>query len=215
MNMIFLGAPGAGKGTLADSVKSVLGIPAVSTGELLREAISAQTELGVLAKRYIDEGNLVPDDVMIDLIKQRLAEADCGKGFILDGFPRTVPQAQALDAMGVKIDYVISLEIPDQQIVERIAGRRVCPKCGASYHIETRRSKDGVHCDHDGTELVKRADDAPEVVQSRLSVYHETTEPLIAYYRNQGLLRSIDVSICLENSVAQFFEIVNQNGDAK
>lgn len=208
MNLIFLGAPGAGKGTLADSVKKELGIPAVSTGNLLREAIASKTELGILAKSYIDAGNLVPDAVVIDLIKERLGDEDCKGGFILDGFPRTVPQAQALDSMGVHIDAAVSLEISDEAIAARLVGRRVCPKCGASYHIETMRSADGVHCDSDGTELVKRADDAPEVVASRLKVYHETTEPLIAYYRDKGLLKCIDVSVSLDYSLEQFRAVI-------
>lgn len=208
MNLIFLGAPGAGKGTLADSVKNELGIPAVSTGNLLREAIANKTELGILAKTYIDAGNLVPDAVVIDLIKERLGDEDCKDGFILDGFPRTVPQAQALDAMGVHIDAAVSLEISDEAIAARLVGRRVCPKCGASYHIETMRSADGVHCDNDGTELVERADDAPEVVASRLAVYHETTEPLIAYYREKGLLKPIDVSVSLDYSLEQFRAVI-------
>ena len=212
MNLIFLGAPGAGKGTLADVVRKEMAIPSVSTGNLLREAMAKGTELGILAKKYIDAGSLVPDSVVIDLIKERLALDDCKEGFILDGFPRTVAQAEALDEMGVRIDAAVSLEISDEQISARLVGRRVCPKCGASYHIETRPSADGVHCDEDGTELVKRADDAPEVVASRLAVYHETTEPLIAYYREKGLLNPIDVSVCLEYSMEQFRAKVKENG---
>lgn len=212
MNLIFLGAPGAGKGTLADVVRKEKGIPAISTGNLLREAMKNGTELGILAKKYIDAGNLVPDSVVIDLIKERLTESDCKEGFILDGFPRTVAQAEALDEMGVRIDAAVSLEITDEAISARLSGRRVCPKCGASYHIETMRSADGVHCDADGTELVKRADDAPEVVASRLAVYHETTEPLIAYYEGKGILKPIDVSVCLEYSMEQFRAAVKGNG---
>ena len=212
MNLIFLGAPGAGKGTLADVVRKEMAIPSVSTGNLLREAIAKGTELGILAKSYIDAGNLVPDSVVIDLIKERLSAEDCKDGFILDGFPRTVAQAEALDEMGVRIDAAVSLEISDEQISARLVGRRVCPKCGASYHIETRPSADGVHCDEDGTELVKRADDAPEVVASRLTVYHGTTEPLIAYYREKGVLKPIDVSVCLEYSMEQFRAAVKENG---
>lgn len=208
MNLIFLGAPGAGKGTLADRVRRLLGIPTVSTGNLLREAMAQGTPLGAIAKKYIDDGKLVPDEVVIDIIRERLQQDDCQNGFILDGFPRTVNQAIALDGMGVKIDRAVSLEIPDEKIVARIGGRRVCPKCGASYQIDTLPPKDGVHCDYDGTPVIKRADDAPEVVESRLATYHETTEPLISYYADKGLLAVIDVSVCLEHSIEQFEQIM-------
>lgn len=210
MNLIFLGAPGAGKGTLADRVKEKLGIPTVSTGNLLREAIAAGTELGREAERYIKDGNLVPDDVVIGLIRERLKNDDCAGGFILDGFPRTVNQAEALTDMGVRIDRAVSLEISDEKIAARLGGRRVCPKCGASYQIDTMPPRDGVHCDKDGTPVVKRADDDPEVVKSRLAVYHKTTEPLISYYAEKGLLSRIDVSVCLEYSLEQFEQIVKE-----
>lgn len=213
MNIIFLGAPGAGKGTIADVVKDRLGIPTISTGALLRAAISAGTELGKLAKSYIDAGNLVPDSVVIDLIKERLAQPDCKDGFILDGFPRTVPQAEALDRLGVKIDHAISVEISDAQITERLAGRRVCPVCGATYHVENLPSKDGVHCDKDGAELTVRADDDPKVIADRLAVYHETTEPLIDYYRNAGVLRPIDGSIAVDYSVKQCMTAIGKDGN--
>lgn len=213
MNIIFLGAPGAGKGTIANVIKDRLGIPTISTGALLRAAISAGTELGKAAKSYIDAGNLVPDSVVIDLIKERLAEPDCKEGFILDGFPRTVPQAEALDRLGVKIDHAISVEISDAKITERLAGRRVCPVCGATYNVKDLPSKDGIHCDKDGAELTVRADDDPKVIAERLAVYHETTEPLIDYYRAAGLLRPIDGSVEVSYSVKQCMEAIGKDGN--
>ena len=192
MKIIFLGAPGAGKGTQADIVAEKLGIPTVSTGVMIREALKAGTDMGLKAKKFIEAGQLVPDDVVIGIIKERLALSDCRKGFILDGFPRTVPQAEALDAMGVSLDAVVSIEVPDEVIVERMSGRRVCATCGASYHVAFNPSKDGVCCDKCGTELTTRKDDAPEVVLSRLEVYHSTTEPLKDYYSLKGNLKTVD-----------------------
>ncbi|MBQ7377192.1 MAG: adenylate kinase [Clostridia bacterium] len=191
MKMIFLGAPGAGKGTQAEIVSAKLGIPAISTGAIIREAIKAGTETGLAAKKFTDAGALVPDEVVIGIIKERLAKADCAKGFILDGFPRTVPQAEALDKMGVKMDLVLSLEVADEAIVERMSGRRVCDKCGASYHVAFNPSEDGVNCDKCKTPLSIRRDDAPEVVKSRLNVYHETTEPLKDFYAEKGILKLV------------------------
>ncbi len=191
MKMIFLGAPGAGKGTQAEIVSAKLGIPAISTGAIIREAIKAGTETGLAAKKFTDAGALVPDEVVIGIIKERLAKADCAKGFILDGFPRTVPQAEALDKMGVKMDVVLSLEVADEAIVERMSGRRVCDKCGASYHVAFNPSEDGVNCDKCKTPLSIRRDDAPEVVKSRLNVYHETTEPLKDFYAEKGILKLV------------------------
>ena len=192
MKMIFLGAPGAGKGTQAEIVSAKLGIPAISTGAIIREAIKAGTETGLAAKKFTDAGALVPDEVVIGIIKERLAKADCAKGFILDGFPRTVPQAEALDKMGVKMDVVLSLEVADEAIVERMSGRRVCDKCGASYHVAFNPSEDGVNCDKCKTPLSIRRDDAPEVVKSRLNVYHETTEPLKDFYAAKGKLVTVE-----------------------
>ena len=192
MKIIFLGAPGAGKGTQADILAEKLGIPTISTGVIIRESLKCGTEMGLKAKKFIEAGELVPDDVVIGIIKERLAKADCQNGFILDGFPRTVPQAEALDAMGVELDKIISIEVPDENIVERMSGRRVCAKCGASYHVVFNPSGDGAHCDKCGEELSLRKDDAPEVVKSRLEVYHSTTEPLKDYYLAKGKLSLVD-----------------------
>ncbi len=192
MKIIFLGAPGAGKGTQAEIVAEKLGIPTVSTGAIIREALKSGTELGLKAKKFIEMGALVPDDVVIGIIKERLKESDCGAGFILDGFPRTVPQAEALEHMGIALDKIISIEVPDEKIVERMSGRRVCSTCGASYHVAFNPSKDGVNCDKCKTELITRKDDAPEVVLSRLEVYHSTTEPLKDFYATRGNLVLVD-----------------------
>jgi len=202
MNIIFLGAPGAGKGTQAEIVSARLAIPAISTGAIIREALKAGTEMGLAAKKFIDAGALVPDEVVIGIIKERLAKDDCANGFILDGFPRTVPQAEALDKMGVKIDVVLSLEVADEAIVERMSGRRVCDKCGASYHTKYLPTKDGVHCDKCGNALSIRKDDAPEVVLSRLEVYHSTTEPLKDYYAKTGILKLVEGQKEVEDTTA-------------
>lgn len=192
MNIIFLGAPGAGKGTQAEKVSEKLSIPTVSTGNIIREALRTGTEMGLKAKSYIEAGKLVPDDVVIGIIKDRLAEDDCKNGFILDGFPRTIPQAEALDAMGIVIDKVIDIEVADDKIAARMSGRRVCPACGASYHLEYKKpEKDGV-CNLCSAELVQRSDDAPETVLERLKVYHEETEPLKDYYAKTGKLRIVE-----------------------
>ena len=191
MKIIFLGAPGAGKGTQAEIVSERLSIPTISTGAIIREALKTGTEMGLAAKKFIDAGALVPDEVVIGIIKERLAKEDCAGGFILDGFPRTVPQAEALDQMGIAIDLVLSLEVADEVIVERMSGRRVCDKCGASYHTKYLPSKDGVNCDKCGNALSIRRDDAPEVVLSRLEVYHNTTEPLKEYYEKKGILKLV------------------------
>ena len=192
MKIIFLGAPGAGKGTQAEAVSERFAIPAISTGAIIRAAIAEATPTGMIAKSYIEKGNLAPDEVVIGIIKERLAKDDCKNGFILDGFPRTVPQAEALDQMGVTIDAVVSLEVPNEEIVERMSGRRVCNHCGASYHVQYNPSKDGIHCDHCGETLTTRADDEPSVVLSRLEVYHTSTEPLKSFYAAKGILKLID-----------------------
>ena len=188
MKIIFLGAPGAGKGTQAEVVSERLGIPTISTGAIIREAIKNGTPTGLKAKKLIEQGNLLPDDIVIEIVKERLAKSDCSHGYILDGFPRTVPQAEALDHMGVVLDKVVSLEVDDEVILERMTGRRVCSTCGKTYHIHHAPSKDGKNCDKCKTELSVRADDAPEVVKSRLDLYHDITEPLKHYYANTGKL---------------------------
>ena len=208
MKIIFLGAPGAGKGTQADIVANKLGIPTVSTGAMIREALKAGTEMGLKAKKFIEAGALVPDEVVIGIISERLTKSDCGKGFILDGFPRTVPQAIALDNMGVALDAVVSIEVPDENIVERMSGRRVCATCGASYHVSYNPSKDGVSCDNCNTALSIRTDDAPEVVLSRLEVYHSTTEPLKDYYLTKGNLKTVDGVGSVEEISKRTFKVL-------
>ena len=204
MKIIFLGAPGAGKGTQAELVSERLGIPTISTGAIIRAALKAGTEMGQKAKKFIDEGALVPDDVVIGIVKERLAESDCDKGYILDGFPRTVPQAEALDKMGVSLDAVVSLEVPDETIVERMSGRRVCPKCGKSYHVLYNPSPLGERCEC-GEKLTIRSDDAPEVVLSRLEVYHSTTEPLKDFYKAKGALRIVEGAEEVEETTRRTF----------
>ena len=192
MNLIMLGAPGAGKGTQAERISEKYSIPTISTGEILRNAISTGTELGKTAKSYMDAGQLVPDEVVIGIIRDFLNQDSCKNGFILDGFPRSIPQAEALDKMGVKIDAVVSIEVADEKIVERMSGRRVCPACGASYHIVYKPSeKEGV-CTKCGADLIIRKDDNPETVLARLHTYHQQTEPLKGYYANKGLLIEIE-----------------------
>lgn len=191
MNLILMGAPGAGKGTQSEKISEKWGIPAVSTGNMLRAAIAAGTELGVTAKSYMESGALVPDEIVVGIIKEYLTSDACKNGFILDGFPRTIPQAIALDAMGVKIDAALSIEVADEKIVERMSGRRVCA-CGATYHIAYKPSqKEGI-CDKCGAELFVRKDDMPETVLSRLKTYHEQTEPLKDYYAEKGILLTVE-----------------------
>lgn len=209
MNIIFLGAPGAGKGTQAEKVSARYGIPAISTGAIIRNAIKTGTPMGKAAKAYTETGALVPDEVVIGIIKERLLEEDCKAGFILDGFPRTVPQAEALDAMGVKIDLVISIEVRDEVIVDRMSGRRVCDSCGASYHIKFNPSKDGTTCDKDGTPLSQRKDDKPEVVLDRLSTYHQQTEPIKDYYMGKGMLKTVDGEQSVESATSAVFETID------
>ncbi|MBQ8290178.1 MAG: adenylate kinase [Clostridia bacterium] len=209
MKIIFLGAPGAGKGTQADIIAEKYGIPTVSTGVIIREALANGTDMGLKAKKFIEAGQLVPDDVVIGIIKERLAKSDCQNGFILDGFPRTVPQAQALDEMGITLDAVVSIEVSDETIVERMSGRRGCAKCGASYHTVYNPSSDGKTCDKCNTELTVRKDDAPEVVKSRLEVYHTQTEPLKDYYGKTGKLRLVEGQERVEDTTALVVAALN------
>ena len=188
MKLILLGAPGAGKGTQAEVICNYLSVPTISTGNIIRAALKAETEMGLKAKEFINNGQLVPDEVVIGIIKERLAEDDCKNGFILDGFPRTIPQAEALDEMGIEIDKVIDIEVPDEKIVERMSGRRVCPACGNSYHLLYKKpAKDGI-CNACGAELIIRADDHPDTVKERLEVYHSQTEPLKEFYGKKNKL---------------------------
>ena len=188
MNIIFLGAPGAGKGTQAEIVSEKLAIPTVSTGNIIRAALKNGTPMGLKAKEFIESGKLVPDEVVIGIIKDRLAEEDCANGFILDGFPRTIPQSEALDTMGIVIDKVIDIEVADEKIATRMGGRRVCKACGNSYHLEYKKPQNDGVCDACGGELIQRKDDAPETVLERLKIYHQETEPLKDYYEKQGKL---------------------------
>ena len=192
MNLIFLGAPGAGKGTQAEKISEAFNIPQISTGNILREAVKNGTEYGLKAKKAMESGALVSDEIVIGILQERIGKDDCKNGFILDGFPRTVPQAEALDAMGIKIDKVVEIDVPDEKIKNRLSGRRVCEGCGASYHIEYNPSKvDGI-CDKCGAKTVIRKDDQPETVLERLAVYHEKTAPLKDYYANQGKLVTVE-----------------------
>ena len=188
MKLILLGAPGAGKGTQAEIISEKYNIPTISTGNIIRAALKNGTEMGLKAKSYIDAGELVPDNVVIGIIKERLSEADCKEGYILDGFPRTIPQAEALDEMGFGIDAALSIEVADSEIVKRMSGRRVCEKCGGSYHTEYKKPEVEGVCNLCGGNLVIRKDDEPETVKNRLNVYHEQTEPLKDFYKGCGKL---------------------------
>ena len=192
MKLILLGAPGAGKGPQAEIISETLRIPTISTGNIIREALKSGTEMGLKAKAFMDAGQLVPDEIVIGIIKDRLAEEDCKNGFILDGFPRTVPQAQALKDMGVEIDHVIDIEVADEVIMQRLTGRRVCGDCGATYHMVYNPPKAEGVCDKCGHELIIRKDDHPDTVKDRLQVYHEQTEPLKDFYEQLGLLYMIE-----------------------
>ena len=200
MNLILLGAPGAGKGTQAELLVKKLSIPAISTGNMLREAIANGTDLGKKAKEYMDEGNLVPDDLILGIVAERVSRPDCARGFILDGVPRTLAQAEALEDRGVKIDHVISIEVDDSEIERRMTGRRVCTKCGASYHVSANPPKVEGVCDACGGELTIRKDDAPETVRKRLQVYHSTTEVLKDFYGKLGRLCIVNGSQSIEDA---------------
>ena len=202
MNLILLGAPGAGKGTQAELLVSKLSIPAISTGNMLREAIANGTYLGKEAKKYMDEGGLVPDERILGIVAERVAQPDCKNGFILDGVPRTLAQAEALEAKGVRIDHVISIEVDDNDIAKRMGGRRVCASCGAPYHVKNMPPKVEGVCDRCGGELVIRKDDQPATVVDRLKAYHEQTEPLVDFYRSRGKLVEIPDQGSIEKTTA-------------
>ena len=203
MKLILLGAPGAGKGTQADIIKKKLGIPTISTGNILRAAVKNGTPVGIRAKQYMDAGQLVPDDVIIGVVKERLQEPDCADGFILDGVPRTIAQAKVLEQAGIRFDAVVALEVPDDLIIERMSGRRVCEKCGASYHIINKKSKVEGVCDLCGGKTVIRKDDQPATVLDRLKAYHEQTEPLVDFYRTRGKLAEIKFCPSIEETTAE------------
>ena len=209
MDLILMGAPGAGKGTQSAKISEKWQIPAISTGDILRAAIKSGSELGKTAKGYIDAGQLVPDEVVIGLIQERLASPECRNGFILDGFPRSIPQAEALDAMGVNIDVVLSLTVEDEVIIERMSGRRVCA-CGASYHVQSNPPKREGVCDKCGAELVIRSDDNPETVKKRLKTYHEQTEPLEAFYAAKGKLVRVAGRDNVEDTTADVFRALER-----
>ena len=212
MKIVMLGAPGAGKGTQADKIAEKYNIPHISTGDIFRSNIKAGTELGKKAKSFIDQGLLVPDEVTIGMLLDRIHEVDCENGYILDGFPRTIPQAESLTAAleenGEAIDFALDVEVPDANIVNRMAGRRACLKCGATYHTEFAAPKKEGICDKCGSELVLRDDDKPETVQKRLEVYHEQTHPLIYYYKKKGVLHAIDGTLSMETVFKNIVDIL-------
>ena len=208
MNLILLGAPGAGKGTQAELLVEKLSIPSISTVNMLREAMAKGTELGKKAKQYMDEGSLVPDELILGIVADRVAQPDCANGFILDGVPRTLAQAEALEAKGVKIDHVVSIEVDDSEIESRMTGRRVCSKCGASYHVVANPPKAEGLCDHCGSELTIRKDDAPETVRKRLEVYHATTEVLKDFYGKLGRLCIVEGNQPIEKANEAILEAI-------
>ena len=203
MKIIMLGAPGAGKGTQAKMIADKYGVPHVSTGDIFRANIKNGTELGMEAKKYMDQGLLVPDELTVKILLDRVSQPDCKNGYVLDGFPRTIPQAEALDAalskMGEKIDYAIDVDVPDENIVKRMSGRRACVSCGATYHVvHVPPKKEGI-CDRCGSELILRDDDKPETVKNRLDVYHKQTQPLIDFYTKKGVLKTVDGTVDMQD----------------
>ena len=208
MKLILLGAPGAGKGTQADILSAKLGIPTISTGNILRAAVKAGTPIGLKAQSYMQAGQLVPDEVIIGIMRERLQESDCANGYILDGMPRTIPQTEALVAGGVDIDVALSIEIADEVIVERMSGRRTCPDCGASYHVVNSPSKVEGVCDKCGAQLTIRKDDEPEVVKARLVTYHKETEPLKDFYAKLGKLKTVDNQPSIAQTSEEIFRVL-------
>ena len=215
MKIVMLGAPGAGKGTQAIKIADKYDIPHISTGDIFRANIKGGTELGQKAKSYIDKGELVPDEVTIGMLLDRIAQDDCKNGYVLDGFPRTIPQAEslteALKSQGDRIDFALNIDVPDEAIIKRMSGRRACPKCGATYHIVYAAPKTENICDKCGTELIIRSDDKPETVTDRLNVYHQQTEPLIAYYKTAGVLREVDGTQELPKVFEDVVAILSEN----
>lgn len=215
MKIVMLGAPGAGKGTQAIKIADKYDIPHISTGDIFRANIKGGTELGQKAKSYIDQGELVPDEVTIGMLLDRIAQDDCENGYVLDGFPRTIPQAEslteALKSQGDQIDFALNIDVPDEAIIQRMSGRRACPKCGATYHIVYAAPKTENICDKCGTELIIRSDDKPETVKDRLNVYHQQTEPLIAYYKTAGVLREVDGTQELPKVFEDVVAILSEN----
>ena len=213
MKIIMLGAPGAGKGTQAKMIAEKFGIPHISTGDIFRANIKNGTELGKKAKEFMDKGQLVPDELTVEILLDRVANDDCKNGYVLDGFPRTIPQADVLDKeltkLGDKVDFAINVDVPDENIVRRMSGRRACLKCGATYHIEHIPPKTEGICDKCGSELVQRDDDKPETVQNRLSVYHEQTQPLIEYYDKKNILKSVDGTKDMQEVFSDIVNILN------
>jgi len=206
MKLLFLGAPGAGKGTQADIIAKKLSIPTISTGNILRAAIKNRTPVGIRAAEYMDKGALVPDEVIIGIVEERLSEPDCANGYILDGMPRTLPQAEALEKAGIELDAAVSIDVPDEVIVNRMGGRRTCPACGASFHVTANPPKAEGICDACGAELTIRKDDAPETVKNRLKVYHAETEPIKDYFAKQGRLKTVDGSQPIDKVTADILK---------
>lgn len=205
MKLILLGAPGAGKGTQADIICEKLGIPQISTGNMLRSEIKSETELGLKVKAIVESGELVSNSLVIEILRKRIAQPDCARGFLLDGFPRTIPQAESLEKIA-GVDFVIEIYVPDESIINRMTGRRVCSACGATYHTTSSPPKTEGICDLCGAELIIRADDKPEVVKDRLSVYHNQTEPLISYYSARGILKTVDGRLPAEEVTNAIYE---------
>jgi len=208
MRLILLGPPGAGKGTQAEVLVKKLGVPQISTGDILRSAVKNGTLVGLKAKAYMDAGDLVPDDVIIGVVKERLTADDCRNGYIFDGMPRTIAQAEALDTQGVVIESVLSIEVPDEVIIERLGGRRTCPECGVIYHVVTKKpGKEGI-CDACGAALIIRKDDEADTIKNRLQTYHKETEPLIDYYKAQGKLKEVGGSYGIAEQTAEVFKVL-------